>query len=241
MARDQTSAKAAARRRPVPAGRTAKPGKAQGRRPMPCSQSRAASAKEAFVSLLTRASAPGAEAQLLVRDSREADLPSIRDLYAREVLQGLASFEEVPPALEVMAARRQSVLDLGLPHLAAELNGGLVGFSYAAPYRPRPAYRHTVENSVYVAPGQRGRGVGRALLTALIERCEAGPWRQMVAVVGDSGNAGSIGLHARLGFRRVGTLQDVGFKLGRFVDTVLMQRPLDLGGSATSEEEGAGR
>ena len=229
MARDQTSAKAAVlERRRSPCRR------------MPCSQSRAASSKEAFLSLLIRASAPGAAAQLLVRDSREADLPAIRDLYAREVLQGLASFEEVPPSLDEMAARRRAVLGLGLPHLAAELNGRLVGFSYAAPYRPRPAYRHTVENSVYVAPGQRGRGVGRALLTALIERCEAGPWRQMVAVIGDSGNAGSIGLHARLGFRRVGTLQDVGFKLGRFVDTVLMQRPLDLGEGSSAEDEGAG-
>ncbi len=172
-------------------------------------------------------SAGQADTALLVRGSREADLPAVRDLYAREVLQGLASFEEVPPSLEEMKIRRRAVLELGLPHLAAEQDGQLVGFSYASPYRPRPAYRHTVENSVYVAAGQRGRGVGRLLLSALIERCEAGPWRQMVAVIGDSGNLGSIILHARLGFRRIGTLQDVGFKLGRFVDTVLMQRPLN--------------
>ena len=173
---------------------------------------------------------PGAaEGGLLVRDAAEADLPAIQAIYARQVLRGTASFEERPPSTEELRARRRAVLELGLPYLAAELEGRVVGYSYATGYRPRPAYRHTVEDSVYVAEGLRGRGVGRALLAALIARCEPGPWRQMVAVIGDSGNRGSIALHARLGFRRVGTLKAVGFKHGRALDTVLMQRALGPG------------
>jgi phosphinothricin acetyltransferase len=131
-----------------------------------------------------------------------------------------------------MLARRASVLDLGLPYLAAEAAGQVVGYSYATGYRPRPAYRHTIEDSVYVAERMQGRGIGRALLSALIARCETGPWRQMVAVIGDSGNAGSIALHRQQGFRLVGTFEAVGFKLGRWVDTVLMQRALGPGGAA---------
>ena len=169
------------------------------------------------------------EAGLLVRDSTLADMPAVQAIYADQVLRGTASFEEVPPSTEALIARRRAVLDLGLPYLAAELDGRVVGYSYATGYRPRPAYRHSIENSVYVAEGLRGRGVGRALLAALIARCEAGPWRQMVAVIGDSANRGSIALHARLGFRRVGTLEAVGFKHGRWLDTVLMQRALGNG------------
>ena len=162
----------------------------------------------------------------IVRDTRDVDMPAIQAIYAEQVLRGLASFEETPPSVTEMLARRRAILDLGLPYLSAVLNGRVVGYSYAGPYRPRPAYRGTVENSVYVADGMRGRGVGRALLSALIARCEAGPWRQMVAVIGDSGNRGSIALHERQGFRPVGTLEGVGFKHGRAVDTVLMQRTL---------------
>ena len=167
---------------------------------------------------------------VVVRDATEQDMAAIQAIYAQQVLQGLATFEEVPPTTDVMLARRASVLDLGLPYLAAEVAGQVVGYSYATPYRPRPAYRHTIEDSVYVAESMQGRGVGRALLSALIARCEPGPWRQMVAVIGDSGNAGSIALHRRLGFRLVGTFEAVGFKLGRWVDTVLMQRALGPGG-----------
>ena len=115
------------------------------------------------------------------------------------------------------------------PNLAAEIGGRLVGYSYATVYRPRPAYRYAVEESVYVAEGQAGQGIGKALLSALIERCEAGPWRQMVAIIGDGDNKASIALHRSLGFRPAGTLQVVGFKLGRWVDTVLMQRALGPG------------
>lgn len=123
------------------------------------------------------------------------------------------------------------MLALGLPYLVAELDTRVVGYCYATTYRSRPAYRNTIEDSVYVADGMQGRGIGMALLAALIARCETGPWRQMVAVIGDSGNAGSIALHERLGFRRMGTLEAVGFKLGRWVDTVLMQRALGAGSS----------
>ncbi|MGK9233736.1 GNAT family N-acetyltransferase [Inquilinus limosus] len=168
-------------------------------------------------------------APITVRDAAEADLPAVQAIYARHVLHGLASFEETPPDVAELAARRAAVLAQGLPYLAAEIDGRLVGYAYAGAYRPRPAYRHTVEDSVYVADGQAGRGIGRALLGALIERCEAGPWRQMVAVIGDSGNTASITLHERLGFQRVGLLQSVGFKFGRWVDSVLMQRALGPG------------
>jgi len=167
-----------------------------------------------------------------VRDATEADMVSIQAIYARHVLHGLATFEVMPPSPEELLARRAAVLSQGLPYLAAELAGRIAGFSYALPYRTRPAYRYTLEDSVYVADGAARRGVGRALLAALIGRCETGQWRQMVAVIGDSGNAASIALHQSLGFRRVGTLPAVGFKLGRWVDSVLMQRPLGRGSDA---------
>lgn len=167
--------------------------------------------------------------QPLLRDAQEADMPAIQAIYAHHVLQGIASFEEAAPSPAEMLARRAAVLRAGLPYLAAELDGRLLGYAYATTYRPRSAYRHTIESSVYVAAGQQGRGLGLALMTALIERCEAGPWRQLLAMVGDSGNTGSLALHRRLGFSTVGTLVGVGFKKGRWVDTVLMQRPLGPG------------
>jgi L-amino acid N-acyltransferase YncA len=167
---------------------------------------------------------------IIVRDATEADMPAVQKIYAHHVLHGLATFEEVPPTTDELLARRAGVLSQGLPYLAAEIGGAVVGYSYAAPYRPRPAYRYTIEDSVYVADGLYGRGIGRALLSALIERCQTGgPWRQMVAVIGDSGNAASIALHEGFGFQPVGTLRAVGFKLGRWVDTVLMQRELGAG------------
>jgi phosphinothricin acetyltransferase len=169
---------------------------------------------------------------ILVRDATIADMGSVRTIYAHHVLHGLATFEEVPPSADELLARREAVLQLGLPFLVAELESSVVGYSYATSYRPRPAYRYTIEDSVYVAEGLGGRGFGTALLDALIARCESGPWRQMLAVIGNSGNEGSIALHRRLGFQPVGTLQAVGFKLGRWVDTVLMQRALGEGQSA---------
>lgn len=169
---------------------------------------------------------------LEVRDAERADMAAVQHIYARHVLSGLATFEETAPSLEEMAGRRQAALDLGLPYLVAETAGGILGYCYATPYRSRPAYRYTIEDSIYVAEGQSGKGVGTALLGALIRRCETGPWRQMLAVIGDSGNHASIGLHRRHGFTLIGTLRSVGFKFGQWVDTPVMQRA--LGGGADS-------
>ena len=165
----------------------------------------------------------------MIRDARDADLPAIQEIYAYHVMHGLASFEESAPAAEELRKRREAVLALKLPYLVAEIDGRIAGYAYASPYRARSAYRHSLEDSVYVRDGEGGKGVGAALLAAIIERCEQGPWRQMVAVIGDSQNLASIGLHRKLGFRVVGTLEAVGFKFGRWVDSVLMQRPLGPG------------
>ena len=154
-----------------------------------------------------------------VRAASEADMAAVRDIYAHYVVSSLATFEETPPTLEEMLTRRRASVELGLPYLVAEASGEIVGFAYAAAYRARPAYRFAIEDSVYVADGFSGRGIGSALLGELIARCERGPWRQMLAVVGDSANAGSIALHRRFGFELVGTLRSVGFKLGRWIDT----------------------
>ncbi|HUO92588.1 MAG TPA: GNAT family N-acetyltransferase [Rhizomicrobium sp.] len=163
---------------------------------------------------------------IVVRDAVEADMAAVQAIYAFHVLHGLASFEETPPSLDEMRARRADAVARGFPYLVAESDGRIAGYSYAGPYRTRPAYRYTIEDSVYVDERQHRRGIGTLLLKTLIERCETGPWRQMVAIIGDSGNQGSIALHARFGFRHVGTLTGVGFKHGRWVDTVLMQRAL---------------
>lgn len=172
---------------------------------------------------------PAAPGGVAVRDAAEADMEAVLAIYARHVLEGLATFEEEPPLLDEMKARRASVLAAGLPYLVAEMDGRVVGYAYATAYRPRPAYRFSIEDSVYVEDGLGRRGVGSALLAALIARCEKGPWRQMLAVIGNSGNEGSITLHRRMGFRHVGTFTSVGFKFGGWVDTVLMQRPLGEG------------
>lgn len=167
-----------------------------------------------------------------IRDALEADMAAVLEIYTPHVLHGLSTFEEVPPSVDEMVTRLATVKALALPYLVAELDAKVVGYAYATTYRPRAAYRHTIEDSVYVASGLAGQGVGAALLSALITRCEEGPWRQMLAVIGNSGNAGSIALHSRLGFQPVGTLSNVGFKLGQWVDTVLMQRPLGAGASS---------
>jgi L-amino acid N-acyltransferase YncA len=168
-----------------------------------------------------------------IRDASKADMEILQAIYAHYVDHALATFEEVAPSVEEMNARRHAVLASGLPYLVATIEGHVIGYAYATPYRPRPAYRHTIENTIYVAAGHHGHGYGSALLAALIARCEAGPCRQMLAVIGDSGNVGSIALHKRFGFEPVGTLRSVGFKFGRWVDTVLMQRALGDGDRAT--------
>jgi L-amino acid N-acyltransferase YncA len=166
---------------------------------------------------------------MLVRDAREEDMAQVQAIYAHHVLHGTASFEEEPPPLGEMVRRRGEVLAKGLPFLVAEIDGRIAGYSYATPYRARSAYRFSTENSVYVDHTRHRSGIGRALLTELIARCERGEWRQMIAVIGDSAQTPSIALHASLGFRHVGTLQSVGLKFGRWLDTVLMQRPLGSG------------
>ncbi len=174
-----------------------------------------------------------ADSQMRVGDAENADMAAVLAIYAHHVRTGLASFEETPPGMAEIAERRRQVLDRGLPYLVAcDADGTVLGFAHALPYRTRPAYRHSVENSVYVAPAATRRGVGRVLLQALIERCTEIGLRQMVANIGDSANAASIELHASLGFRTVGVLQAIGFKHGRWVDTVLMQRRLGPGDNA---------
>lgn len=169
-------------------------------------------------------------AAVTVRDSAEADVAAIAAIYAHHVRHGLASFEEEPPAAAEIGRRRAEVLARALPYLVASgPEARVLGFAYAAPYRTRSAYRFTLEDSIYIAPDAARRGIGRALLGELIARCTAAGYRQMMAVIGDSANAGSIGLHERLGFARVGTLPAVGFKHGRWVDSVLMQRALGAG------------
>jgi L-amino acid N-acyltransferase YncA len=165
----------------------------------------------------------------LVRPATRDDIPAVQAIYALEVLQGTASFELEPPDVAEMTGRFEAIRARSLPYLVAVLDEGIAGYAYAAPYRPRPGYRFTVENSVYVARWARGRGLGRLLLDAVIADATACGMRQMIAVIGDSAHTASIRLHERAGFRHVGTLTDVGFKFGRWLDTVIMQRPLGDG------------
>jgi phosphinothricin acetyltransferase len=158
----------------------------------------------------------------------ECHVAAITAIYAHHVVHGLASFEIEPPSENDMRQRRLDVVSRGLPYLVAECAGEVVGYAYALPYRLRPAYRHTAENSVYLHPAWAGRGIGRQLMSALLAECEVGGLRQIVAIIGDSANYASIGLHKSLGFREVGVFRSVGFKFGRWVDSVLMQR--DVGG-----------
>jgi phosphinothricin acetyltransferase len=164
-----------------------------------------------------------------VRPASARDIPAIHSIYAHHVLHGLASFEEVPPSQEEMRRRFEDVTAQGLPYLAAEIGGEVLGYGYCSLYRTRSGYRHTLEDSVYVKEGSHGKGIGKALLAELIARSTALNYRQIIAVIGDSANAASIGLHASLGFVRAGNLRSVGFKFGRWVDSVLMQLPLGAG------------
>jgi L-amino acid N-acyltransferase YncA len=166
---------------------------------------------------------------LLVRAAEERDIETIAAIYAHHVINGAASFELAPPSAEEMAERWRAIVCGGYPYLVAEAAGGEVrGYAYASAYRPRPAYRYTVENSVYVRQDGARRGTGRVLMTSLIAACEARGFRQMIAVIGDAAPA-SIGLHRSLGFTMVGTLAAVGHKFERWADVVLMQRALGPG------------
>ncbi|WP_046861801.1 GNAT family N-acetyltransferase [Microvirga massiliensis] len=166
---------------------------------------------------------------LTIRPSRDDDLPAVTAIYADAVLHGTASFKLTPPSEDEMTRRRAVLLDSGYPFLVAECDGAVAGYAYAGAYRSRPAYRSTVEDSIYVAREARRQGVGAALLPALIAACEQLDFRTMIAVIGDSNSAGSIGLHRRCGFREVGILEGVGYKHGRWLDSVLMQRRLGPG------------
>jgi phosphinothricin acetyltransferase len=167
--------------------------------------------------------------RLRIRSTRDDDIAAIAAIYAHWVSHGLASFELDPPDAAEMARRRDAVLAAGHPHLVAERDGRIEGYAYASAYRTRPAYRFAVENSVYVAPGAMRGGTGAALLDALVAECTARGFRLMVAVIGDSANAPSIGLHRRAGFTHAGLLPAIGWKHGRWVDSVLMTRPLGPG------------
>ena len=174
-----------------------------------------------------------------IRPALAEDMAQIQAIYSYYVTRTAASFEEEVPTIEEMRRRRAEVLGRNLPYLVAEEEGEVLGYTYAGPWRPRSAYRYTVEDSIYVAPFVQRRGVGKALLGALIERCTELGYRRMVAVIGDSANQGSIGLHRALGFRQEGVLRGVGLKFGRWVDVVIMhrvlggdERPLPDGGAA---------
>lgn len=167
--------------------------------------------------------------EIRVRSARLEDIPAITAIYRPAVVSGTASFELEPPSEDEMRRRFEAITSAGYPYFVAERDGLVVGYGYANAFRPRPAYRFSVENSVYVAPDQQRQGVGRALLVALIDACTAQGFRQMIAVIGDSGQRASIALHRALGFTFCGTVHSVGYKHGRWLDTVMMQRSLGDG------------
>ncbi|WP_309682109.1 N-acetyltransferase family protein [Polaromonas sp.] len=165
----------------------------------------------------------------LIRPSRDEDLPAITAIYAHHVLHGTGTFETEPPGVTDMAARRADVLAKGLPYLVAEDEGKIAGFAYGNWFKPRPAYRFSVEDSIYLAPDLHRKGLGRALLTELLARCEAVGVRKVMAVIGDSANAGSVGVHLALGFTQVGVVESCGWKHGAWRDIVIMQKTLGHG------------
>lgn len=177
-------------------------------------------------------------AAVALRAATDRDVPRLTAIYAHHVRTGLASFEIDPPDDAEVARRLADVAARGLPYLVAEADGRVVGYAYAAPYRLRPAYRYTLEDSVYVDPGCAGRGIGRRLLERLVSEAAARGYRQMIAVIGDSANRPSIALHEACGFARVGLLPAVGLKFGRWVDSVLMQRALGAGDATLPAEGG---
>ena len=167
-----------------------------------------------------------------IRPSRASDLPAITAIYAHHVLQGTGTFEIDPPTESEMAARRDDVLAKNLPYLVAvDAQGQVLGYAYANWFKARPAYRFSAEDSIYVADGQHGKGIGRLLMQALIDACEQAGVRKLIAVIGDSGNHGSIGVHTAAGFVPVGTMRSVGWKFGRWLDIVMMEKTLGAGDS----------
>lgn len=175
---------------------------------------------------------------MLIRPAGAADFPAIAALYGYWVQNGLGTFEEAPPGADELAARASAIVGCGLPYLVAEVDRKLAGYAYAAPYRPRTGYRYTAEDTVYVAPHLRGRGVGRALLLAVLDACEARGVRQVLASIGDGANTASVALHRACGFELAGVLRAVGFKYGRWVDVVFMQRSLNGGDAAAPQGSG---
>jgi phosphinothricin acetyltransferase len=173
---------------------------------------------------------PASPAGPLVRAAVPADLGAVAVIYAHYVTATVVTFEEDPPSAGQWRQRMDAVTGRELPFLVAEQDGAVLGYAYASPWRPRPAYRHTVEDTVYLSPGHTGRGLGRALLSALLSGCEQAGARQVIAVIADSGDGASVALHRRLGFEPGGRLRRVGYKHGRWLDTVLMQRELGAGG-----------
>lgn len=168
-----------------------------------------------------------APAAFIIRDSEPADIPAITAIYAYAVMTSLATFDEQPPSVAEMTQRRADIVDIGLPFIvAAGPDGQILGYAYAGPFRRRTGYRFTLEDSIYIERTMTHRGIGTALLSALIERCAAAGYRQLVAVIADTGHAASIGLHEKLGFKMIGVMPAVGFKFRRWLDVVLMQRAL---------------
>jgi L-amino acid N-acyltransferase YncA len=171
---------------------------------------------------------------MLIRNVTDADTEIVQSIYAHWVLHGTASFELEPPSVDEIRKRRDDVLAKGLPYIVAEWDGTVVGYAYANWFRPRPAYRFCVENSIYVSKDARRGGIARMLMAELIVRCEQAGARQMVAVIGDSSNAASIGLHAAMGFEHVGIIRGTGWKFDRWLDTVIMQRTLGVGSTTAA-------
>ena len=170
--------------------------------------------------------------ELLIRPSCDDDVAAITAIYGHHVLHGVASFEEVPPSEAEMARRRAEIVGRGFPYVVGERDGKIVGYCYTGPYRTRVGYRFSVEDSIYIDPSEVGRGIGRALLAEVIERSTELGYRQMIAVIGGSETLPSIRLHAALGFAHIGVFTGIGFKFGRWIDSVYMQRPLGPGASA---------
>lgn len=171
----------------------------------------------------------------LIRPSRDEDLAAITAIYAHHVLHGAGTFETQPPPVAEMAARRADVLSRKLPYLVAEREGEVLGFAYCNWLKPRPAYRFSAEDSIYLADHARGQGIGRRLLGALAEAAEAAGVRKLIALIGDSANAGSVALHRALGFSHVGTLKDCGWKFGQWHDVILMDKPIGAGSTTAPE------